>query len=283
MEIVIAALVAGVVASVAIPIAAAFGKGYRGAYFGFAIAAFLVAIFFYSILANNFNNSPTAEVRKAQPFNTLATVMVPLSVGIGLGCVMGGAFYRRRKDPETQFVASPIPNGTQPVGASRVSRLGMGVAAVVIAAAVYVWSNGYSDVEPGHSGGSGDSRVASSSALTQFDDALARFKVKKPLIEIDADGVVHRVRDTASLPTATTKAISLVAMSWNPDDGRIVNLKLPLWILAMGRKEVELGAGADSFDLRRLNLDIKEMERVGSLVVVDGLSPSGSRLLVWTE
>ena len=126
-------------------------------------------------------------------------------------------------------------------------------------------------------------RVSSSSALTQFDDALARFKDQKPLIEIDAAERVRRVRDIAGLPTATTKATTLVVMAWDPDEGRIVNLKLPLWILSMGQKKVELGAGAESFDLRRLELDIKEMERVGSLLVVDVLSRSGSRVLVWTE
>lgn len=126
-------------------------------------------------------------------------------------------------------------------------------------------------------------RVSSSSALEQFDDALARFKDQKPLIEIDAGERVRRVRDIAGLPTAATKATTLVVMAWDPDEGRIVNLKLPLWILTMGQKKVDLGVGAESFDLRRLDLDIKEMERVGSLLVVDVHSRSGSRVLVWTE
>lgn len=126
-------------------------------------------------------------------------------------------------------------------------------------------------------------RVSSSSALAQFDTALARFKDQKPLLEIDHAERIRRVRDITGLPTAAVKATSLVVMAWDPDEGRIVNLKLPLWILTMGQKKVELGAGADSFDLRRLELDIKEMERVGSILVVDVQSPTGSRVLVWTE
>ncbi len=74
-----------------------------------------------------------------------------------------------------------------------------------------------------------------------------------------------------------------VIMAWDPDEGRIVNLKLPLWILAMGQKKVDLGGGADSSDLRRLDLDIKEIERVGPLLVVDVRSPGGERVLIWTE
>jgi hypothetical protein len=126
-------------------------------------------------------------------------------------------------------------------------------------------------------------RVSSSSALTQFDQVLARFKDQKPLVEVDASERIRRTREISTLPTAAARATTLVVMAWDPDEGRIVNLKLPLWILAMGQKKVELGAGPDSFDLRRLELDVKEMERVGSLLVVDVRSASGDRVLVWTE
>src|SRR5215207_6188596 len=77
------------------------------------------------------------------------------------------------------------------------------------------------------------SRVSSSSAIKQFDDALARFKDKKPLIEIDSTEHVRRTRDTADLPTAPTKATSFVFKVWDPDEGRIVNLTFPIWVLAM--------------------------------------------------
>jgi hypothetical protein len=126
-------------------------------------------------------------------------------------------------------------------------------------------------------------RVSSSTALTQFDEALAQFKGQKPLIEVDGAERVRRLRDLSGLPTAATKATTLVVMAWDPDEGRVVNLKLPLWILAMGQKKVELGVGAESLDLRRLDLDLKEMERVGSLLVIDLKAVGGERVLVWTQ
>jgi hypothetical protein len=126
-------------------------------------------------------------------------------------------------------------------------------------------------------------RVSSSTALTQFDEARAQFKDQKPLLEVDGAERVRRMRDLAALPTAATKATTLVVMAWDPDEGRVVNLKLPLWILAMGQKKVELGIGAESLDLRRLDLDLKEMERVGSLLVVDLRAAGGERVLVWTQ
>jgi len=126
-------------------------------------------------------------------------------------------------------------------------------------------------------------RVSSSDALRQFDDALARFKDQKPLIEIDSAEQIRRTRDMADLPTAATKATSLVVMAWDPDEGRIVNLKLPLWILAMGQRNVDLGVGAENFDLRRLELDFKDVERVGSILLIDVHTTTGERVLIWTE
>ncbi len=126
-------------------------------------------------------------------------------------------------------------------------------------------------------------RVSSGSALKQFDDALVPFKDQKPLIEIDASERVRRMRDLSQAPTAAVKATTLVVMAWEPDQGRIVNLKLPLWVLAMGQRKVDLGVGAETFDLRRLELDVDEITRVGALLIVDVRGRSGERVLIWTE
>jgi len=44
-----------------------------------------------------------------------------------------------------------------------------------------------------------------------------------------------------------------------------------------------MGGRAEGLDLRRLDLDLKEMERGGSLLVVDLRAPGGERVLVWTQ
>jgi len=51
----------------------------------------------------------------------------------------------------------------------------------------------------------------------------------------------------------------------------------------MGERKVDLGVGAESFDMRRLNLDVKDLQRIGPALVLDLKSPSGDRALVWTE
>lgn len=126
-------------------------------------------------------------------------------------------------------------------------------------------------------------QVSSGTAITQFDDALARFKGQKPLIEIDGSERITRTRDVAAMPTAAVRSTHLVVMAWDPDQERIVNVKLPMWILSMGRKKVDLGMGAEGFDLRRLELDFKDIERIGPVLLLDIHTRTGEHVLIWTE
>ncbi|NQW05372.1 MAG: hypothetical protein HQ485_15305 [Acidobacteria bacterium] len=127
------------------------------------------------------------------------------------------------------------------------------------------------------------STVSSGSALKQFDEMKAQFKGQMPLLEIDSRDRVKRLRDLSELPSAPTRATTLGIMIWDPDDERLVNLKLPLWILEMGRQHVDIGTGPDGFDLRRLQLDVKEIARVGPLLIADVHTDSGERVLLWTQ
>ncbi|MBM3749605.1 MAG: hypothetical protein FJW21_00280 [Acidimicrobiia bacterium] len=127
------------------------------------------------------------------------------------------------------------------------------------------------------------STVSAPDALRQFEDARAKLKDQRPLIDIDTNERVTHLRPVADIPTAPSPATTLVVMAWDPTDERIVNFRIPLWVLAMGERKVDLGVGAESFDMRRLNLDVKDLQRIGPALVLDLKSPSGDRALVWTE
>ncbi len=127
------------------------------------------------------------------------------------------------------------------------------------------------------------STVSAPDALRQFEDARAKLKDQRPLIDIDTNERVTQLRAVAEMPTAPSPATTLVVMAWDPTDERIVNFRIPLWVLAMGERKVDLGVGAESFDMRRLNLDVKDLQRIGPALVLDLNSPSGDRALVWTE
>lgn len=127
------------------------------------------------------------------------------------------------------------------------------------------------------------SNISAPDALRQFDDARAKFKDVRPLIEIDSEENVTQLRQVSDMPTADVKATSLMVMAWDPTDERIVNFKIPLWVLGMGERKIDLGIGAESFDMRRLKINAKDLERIGPALVLDLKSPTGDRALVWTQ
>ena len=129
-----------------------------------------------------------------------------------------------------------------------------------------------------------DTRQASSSEAVQaFDRARAPFKEQKPLFELDQRERPRLTREMSSLPTATTRPDYLWILAFDPDDdGRIVKVNLPFWLLRLGRNKIKLDQGR-GFDLERLNLDVNDLQRIGPMLLMDHRSTSGERVLVWTK
>ena len=128
----------------------------------------------------------------------------------------------------------------------------------------------------------------SANAVKQFDAARAPFKDQRPIFELDSREHPRMTRDLESLPTSSVKATDLWILAWDPDagphDGKLVKISLPFWLLRLGRRKVDVFSGSrEGFDLERLNLDVRELERVGPLMLVDHSLPHGERVLVWTQ
>jgi hypothetical protein len=119
-------------------------------------------------------------------------------------------------------------------------------------------------------------------ALRSFDEARARFRDAKPLIEIDERERPHMTRDLASMPDGATRPQHLWILAWDPDEERTVKVSLPFWLLRMGRQKVDLGRDV-GVDFERFNIDMRDLERVGPLLVFDQRAPSGERVLIWTQ
>jgi hypothetical protein len=124
--------------------------------------------------------------------------------------------------------------------------------------------------------------VSGADALRAFDNARDRFKDAKPLFELDDRERPRLTRQLSTLPTSSVKPEHLWILAWDPDEGRTVKISLPFWILRLGRQNIKIGGGRD-FDLERLNIDLRDLERVGPLLLLDQRSTSGERVLIWTQ
>jgi hypothetical protein len=126
-----------------------------------------------------------------------------------------------------------------------------------------------------------ETRTATSAdADRAFESAKERFKGQVPLIELEA-GDAKVTRRLAELPTSSVTPANLWLLVWEPDDQQLVRMSLPFWILRFGRQNFQ--TRGRNFDLERLNLDVKELERIGPTLLMDQRMPSGERVLIWTQ
>jgi hypothetical protein len=123
-------------------------------------------------------------------------------------------------------------------------------------------------------------RSSGADAIRAFE--TARKPYKEPLFEIDRTEHLKILRPLDEIPTSANKPEYMWILAWDPDDERLVKLSLPFWLLKMGRRKIDI-MQEDGFSLDRLNLDIHELERIGPALVVDYRTPSGERVLIWTQ
>jgi hypothetical protein len=114
-----------------------------------------------------------------------------------------------------------------------------------------------------------------------FAAARTALRTRTPLVDIDEQGHVTR---RESVPDRTPQPINRVkAMAYQPRVGRIVRADVPFWFLKLKGPAARLALRDTGVDLERLGITPADLERYGPGIVVDQLSSSGARLLVWTE
>lgn len=126
-------------------------------------------------------------------------------------------------------------------------------------------------------------KTTSTEALRRFDNERDRFKAVRPIIEIDAMERPHEPRPVSEMPTSAIKPANLYVLAWDPDDGQLARIALPFWVLRLGRQKVDFLKDAHDFNFNRLNLDVRELERIGPALLLDYRRPSGERVLIWTQ
>ena len=130
-----------------------------------------------------------------------------------------------------------------------------------------------------------DSRATSSDqAIHQFEAVRAQFKGRTPLLELDRLGHPREVTRTETMATSAIRPTDMIILAWNPDHARVVRVSLPFWLLHIGRRKVDIkGFDDNNFDIDRLNIDLNELERIGPAFVLDYVTMSGERVLIWTQ
>lgn len=129
-----------------------------------------------------------------------------------------------------------------------------------------------------------ETRTASpTNAARDFEQVKVRFGGQKPLIELDEHGRYLRSNTDRTPPANAKSPESINVMAFDPDDGRIVRLSIPFWLVRMKMRGATIDLNGNHMDLEDLRLTVEDLERFGPTLIVDHKNASGERVLVWSQ
>jgi hypothetical protein len=120
-------------------------------------------------------------------------------------------------------------------------------------------------------------------AARDFEQVTVRFTGQKPLIELDERGRYLRSNTDRQRPPNVKSPDQLNVMAFDPDDARMVHVKIPFWLLRMKMKGTVIDFNGNRMDLEDLKLTVADLELFGPTLIVDHRSTSGERVLVWSQ
>jgi hypothetical protein len=129
-----------------------------------------------------------------------------------------------------------------------------------------------------------DTRSASPMvAAKDFDEVRKRFEGQKPLIELDERGHFLRANPDRPSPDNPKAPDNLYVLAFDPDDGRIVRVTIPFWLLRLKAGGTTIDFNGNAMDLEDLKLTVEDLERFGPTLIVDHRETAGDRVLVWSQ
>ena len=75
----------------------------------------------------------------------------------------------------------------------------------------------------------------------------------------------------------------LHVMAFDPDDGRIVRVTIPFWLLRLKLGSSTIDFNGNRMDLEDLRLSVEDLENFGPTLIVDHTERGGDRVLVWSQ
>jgi hypothetical protein len=125
--------------------------------------------------------------------------------------------------------------------------------------------------------------VSSDTAAAEFDTIRKRFSNQKALIELDERGNFLRSNTDRPAPANAAPPEKLYVLAFDPDDGGLVRMSIPFWLLRMKSHGATIDFSGNEMDLEDLKLTVEDLERFGPSLILDQKNEGGDRVLVWSQ
>jgi hypothetical protein len=120
-------------------------------------------------------------------------------------------------------------------------------------------------------------------AEQQFDKVRALYKDRPPLIDLRNGRPVYTNGTPPAPRPSSTPLAHLNVLVWDPEDAKLAELALPMWLVRLKSGPIEFGSYASGFDDDGMQLRVEDLEAYGPGIILDATSPSGERVLLWTS
>ena len=125
--------------------------------------------------------------------------------------------------------------------------------------------------------------VSPGRAAKDFDAVRARFTGQVPIIELDDRGRFVRAHTDRAAADPLRPPERLRVLAYDADDGRIVEVKVPFWLLRLKMGGASIDLNGRHMDFEDLRLSVEDLERFGPALIAEHKAPDGTRVLVWSE
>lgn len=119
-------------------------------------------------------------------------------------------------------------------------------------------------------------------AMRQMDDVRNKFPGQQPLIQV-VDGRPQLVAERASQSPANTTLSTMHVIAFDRDEGNLVNVSLPFWLLRMKSGPIRISAYRQGWDDRGVSFRIEDIEKQGPGIIVDVTREGEGRVVIWAE
>ena len=129
-----------------------------------------------------------------------------------------------------------------------------------------------------------NTRAASpANAAKDFEEIRARFTGQTPLIELDERGHFLRAHSDRPASSEVKAPDQLHVLAYDPDDGQLVSLSIPFWLLRLKTGGASIDFNGRQMDLDDLRLSVDDLERYGPMLIAEHKAPDGSRVIIWSQ
>ena len=125
--------------------------------------------------------------------------------------------------------------------------------------------------------------VSLETAAGEFDTIRKQFAGQKALIELDEHGNFLRSNTDRPAPANARRPEKLFVLAFDPDDGGLVRMSIPFWLLRMKTNDARIDFSGNRMDLEDLKLTVEDLERFGPSLILDQKNEGGDRILVWSQ